>query len=192
VIRRYGAIAAVPLLVLLARAWLGTAGTPPAGQPPLAGLNDTAVLKAEFNREASKMRSIILLSASCPYCLKGAAEIERILAKHPQRALAVFVVWQPILATDWGKPGTGALRRLADGRVRQFWDAGHTVARALEHSSRGRDLQPGCCFQKDIWWDLMAVYAPGVAWNETLPEPLLLDGTVEDAAPKFESLIAHP
>lgn len=189
--KRYWVVAGVPLFVLLARVWLATAGTTPEVQPPLADLNDPGSLKAQFNREASKMRSVILVSASCPYCLKGASEIERILAKNPERAIAVFVVWQPILATDWGKPGTGALHRLSDARVRQFWDAKHTIAKVLEQSSHGRELQPSCCFQRDIWWDLMAVYAPGVEWNETLPQPLLLDGTVEDAAPKFESLITN-
>ena len=187
--RRFLVIGGTCLFVLLARVWLGTAGSTPAGQPRLSELTDPGALKAQFNLEAGKMRSIILLSASCPYCLKGASEIERLLAKHPQRPLTVFVVWQPILATDWGKPGTGALHRLSDSRVRQFWDADHSVAKALEQSSQGRTLQPSCCFQDGIWWDLMAVYPPGATWNETLPEPVLLEGTVDDAAPKFESLI---
>lgn len=189
--RRYFVIAGVPLLVLLARVWLATAGATPGGQPPLADLNDLGALRAQFNLEASKMRSIILLSASCPYCLKGATEMQRLLTKHPQRALAVFVVWQPILATDWGKPGTGALHRLSDARVRQFWDVDHTVAKALEQSSQGRELQPNCCFQRGIWWDLMAVYPPGAVWNDTLPEPVLLDGTVDEAAPAFEALLTR-
>jgi hypothetical protein len=37
----------------------------------------------------------------------------------------------------------------------------------------------------------MAVYPPGVVWNETLPVPVLLDGTVEDAAPAFDALLAR-
>ena len=161
-IGRYGVIAGVRLFVLLARVWLGTAGTTPAGQPPLADLNDPGALKAEFNRRSSKMRSIILLSASCPYCLRALSEIERLLTKNPQRALAVFVVWQPILATDWGKPGTGALApplRRASATVLGRRSHRRQGARA---TSQGRERQPGCCFEKGIWWDLMAVYPPGV------------------------------
>jgi hypothetical protein len=184
-------VAGVPLFVLLARVWLATAGSTPEGQPLLSDLNDLKVLKAQFNHEAERTRVIILLSASCPYCLKGASEIERILTKHREHPLVVFTVWQPILPTDWGKPGTGALHRLSDARVRQFWDADHIVAKALERSSQDRDLQPDCCFHRDIWWDLMAVYPPGAVWNETLPVPVLLNGTVEDAAPAFESLITN-
>jgi hypothetical protein len=188
---RYLAPVGIVVLLLLARAWLATAGSTPEGQPPLAGLNNLEALKAEFNRESARMRVIILLSPSCPYCLKGASEIERLLTKHREHPLVVFNVWQPILPTDWGKPGTGALRRLADARVRQFWDADHRVVVALEQSSRGRDLQPGCCFHKDIWWDLMAVFPPGAEWGDTLPEPVLLEGTVDDAAPAFDALLGR-
>lgn len=186
---RYLAPAGIVVLLLVARAYVATAGSTPDGQPSLANLNSLEALKAEFNREVARTRVIISLSPSCPYCLKGASEIERILTKHQDHPLVVFTVWQPILPTDWGKPGTGALRRLSDARVRQFWDADHRVARALEQSSQGRELQPSCCFHKGIWWDLMAVFPPGAEWSETLPEPVLLDGTVEEAAPAFDALL---
>jgi hypothetical protein len=182
----------IALLLLLTRTWLSTAGSTPGGQPSLVGLDASLSLKAQFNGDASRMRGVFLLSASCPYCLKGASKIQRILERHSQHPITAYVVWQPILPTDWGLPGTGALHRLSDARVRQFWDADHHVARALEQSSRGRERQPGCCFQKEIWWDMMAVYPPGALWSDTLPEPLLLDGTVEEAAPAFEALLKPP
>jgi len=188
---RYLAPAGIVVLLFVARAWLSTAGATPEGQPALAYVNNLEALKAEFNRDVAKTRVIISLSPSCPYCLKGATAIARILAKHRERPLVVLTVWQPILPTDWGKPGTGALHRLSDARVRQFWDAEHIVARALEQSSQGRELQPSCCFQNGIWWDLIAVYPPGATWDATLPEPVLLEGTVEDAAPAFESLLGR-
>jgi len=184
------ALAGFVVLLLLARAYLSTAGSTPEGQPLLADGTDLAALKSQFNREAARLRVIILLSPSCPYCLKGASEIERILKTHQAYPLVVFAVWQPILPTDWGKPGTGALHRLSDSRVRQFWDADHRVAEALTHSFHSRDPQPQCCSQRGLWWDLIAAFAPGAEWKETLPEPLLLEGTVEEAAPAFESLLA--
>jgi hypothetical protein len=188
---RYFAPAGIVVLLLVARAFLATAGSTPDGQPALAELNNLDALKAEFNREAGKTRVIISLSASCPYCLKGASAIERLLTKHRGQPLVVFNVWQPILATDWGQPGTGALQRLADGRVRQFWDANHVVAEALRQSFQTRDPQPACCFQNDIWWDLMAVFPPGGHWRDTLPEPILLEGTVDEAAPAFDALLSR-
>jgi len=177
------------LLLLLARAYLSSAGSTPAGQPALAHMDDVARLKAQFNDSASRMRVVILLSASCPYCLKGASAVQRILESHPQHSIVVHVVWQPILPTDWGLPGSGALSRLSDSRVQQFWDPEHAVARALEQSVRGREPQPGCCFTRGIWWDMMAVYPPGAVWTDTLPPPLLLDGTVDEAAPAFDAVL---
>jgi hypothetical protein len=47
-------------------------------------------------------------------------------------------------------------------------------------------------FQNGIWWDLVAVYPPGSQWGDTLPEPILLEGTVNDAAAAFEALLTKP
>ena len=188
---RYLSLASMVVLLFLARLWLAAAGSTPDGQPLLVELRNVDALKADFNREAGTMRVIISLSPSCPYCLKGATEIARILASNRERQLVVFNVWQPILPTDWGRPGTSALHRLADARVRQFWDADRLVARAVEHSSAGRELQPSCCFQRGIWWDFIAVYPPGTQWGDVLPEPVLLEGTVADAAPAFEALLGR-
>ena len=186
---RYLGPVAIVVLLLLARVWMATGGTTPAGQPPLADVRTLDALRAEFNRDAAKMRVLLSLAATCPYCLKGATGIEQVLARHHDYPLVVYNVWQPVLPTDWGQPGTGALARLANARVRQFWDGNRLVARAVEHSSLGRALQPNCCFERGLWWDFIAVYAPGGHWTDKLPEPLLLDGTVEDAIPAFEALL---
>ena len=188
---RYLTLVGIVVLLFGARVWLATGGATPDGQPPLVDLHSLDGLKADFNREAAKMRVIISIAPTCPYCLKGATEIERILRRRPDHQVVLFNVWQPILATDWGKPGTGALRRLADARVRQFWDAEHLVARVLELSSAGRELQPSCCFERGVWWDFIAVYPPGPQWGDVLPVPVLLEGTVADAAPAFEALLGR-
>jgi hypothetical protein len=38
----------------------------------------------------------------------------------------------------------------------------------------------------------MAVYPPGAQWGDTLPGPILLEGTADDAAPAFEALLTKP
>ena len=190
---RYLAPVAIVVLLLLARVWMATGGATPAGQPPLADVPTLDALRAEFNRDAAKMRVILSLAPTCPYCLKGGSGIERLLARQPRTIrCVVYDVWQPVLPTDWGKPGTGALARLSSPRVRQFWDGERLVARAVEHSSQGRALQPNCCFERGLWWDFIAVYPPGGHWTDKLPEPLLLDGTVDDALPAFEALLTTP
>jgi hypothetical protein len=70
-----------------------------------------------------------------------------------------------------------------------FWDADHQAAEALRQSHEGRSQLPNCCYEDGIWWDLMAVYPVGARWDDRLPEPILLEGTVEEAAPAFENLL---
>jgi hypothetical protein len=187
---RYLVPTAVIIVVLMARAYLATEGSTPAAQPSLAHLSGLDALRTEFNRASSQTRAIILLSQTCPYCLKGATTVQRLLDARPQRSLAAFVVWQPILPTDWALPGTSVLHRLSDRRVRQYWDPDRHVAAALAASFSSRDQQPSCCYQKGVWWDMIAVFPPDVQWTGTLPEPLLLEGTVDDAAEAFAALLA--
>ena len=182
----------VVAVLVLARAYLATEGSTPSGQPALEHLRSADALKAHFNRDPSQWRVVMLLAPSCWVCLKGARVIEEILQQRANQPLAVLVVWQPMLITDWGRPGAGTLGRLADHRVRQFWDADRTVAQALKTSFSEREAGLGCCVTDGVWWDLMAVFPPGMEWNERLPEPLLLDGTVEEGAERFAALLDGP
>jgi hypothetical protein len=101
----------------------------------------------------------------------------------------VFAVWEPMLATDWSKPGTSALQRLNDGRTRQFWDPTHLVAWALKKAEAEGNLHPDCCQRKGVLWDLIAAYAPGAMWREIPPEPVLFNGTVVRTAGDLDAMI---
>ena len=176
-------VAAGIAVVLLAGLYLGDGGTTPEGQPALADLHLDA-FKAQFNEAAGSTRVILLISPSCPYCLRGAADFERVLQSHAKTPLAVFAVWQPILPTDWGRPGTLALRRLSDTRVRQYWDADHRVAVALNSAG-----ETNCCYEKGVPWDSMAVFEPGSPWGDSLPKPVLFDGIIMDVVDGFEAVL---
>ena len=173
-------------VVLMAGLYLGSGGSTPTEQSPFTDLN-LAAFKAQFNEAAASTRVILLVSPSCPYCLRGAAEFEQVLESHPGAPLSVFAVWQPILPTDWGKPGSGGLRRLRDPRVRQYWDAGHSVAIEL-----GKVAETNCCYDRGIPWDSMAVFEPGALWGETLPEPAMFDGIIMEVVPRFEARLLSP
>ena len=81
------------------------------------------------------------------------------------KPVRVFVVWEPVLPTDWGAPSTATLNRISDGRAMQYWDKDRLVSRSMgEHDS------------KSIVWDHIAVYAPGATWNHT--SALFADGPV--------------
>jgi hypothetical protein len=97
--------------------------------------------------------------------LQGASAIEDVLKEFQGKPVRTFVVWEPVLATDWGAPSTAALNRISDGRAAQFWDKDRLVSKSLgEHDRRS------------IVWDHIAVYAPGARWNQT--PALFADGPV--------------
>ena len=62
--------------------------------------------------------------------------------------MVVFVVWEPILPTDWSKPSTSALARISDGRVRQFWDPNHTLSAVLKKAQETGTLHPSAANAK--------------------------------------------
>jgi len=104
--------------------------------------------------------------------------------------MAVFVVWEPILPTDWSKPGTSALARISDRRVRQFWDPNHTLSSVLKKAQETATRHPDCCERKGFLWDLTATYAPGTQCRDTLPEPMLINGPVVRTTSDLDALIA--
>ena len=83
--------------------------------------------------------------------------------------MRVLVVWEPILATDWGPPGGVALGRLPDLRVRQFWDPHHVVAGALKDIAAQNPPQPepDCCFDNGVYWDGAVLFPSGAHWKNS-------------------------
>jgi hypothetical protein len=92
----------------------------------------------------------------------------------------VFVVWEPILPTDYTSPGTAVLKRLADQRVAQYWDENHLFAEQLGRKieADAGQPQPKCCNRKGIQWDEVAVYSQDAQWNGQLPRAVYLNGPV--------------
>jgi hypothetical protein len=92
--------------------------------------------------------------------------------------VTVFAVWEPILPTDWWKPGSGVLGRLSDPRVYHFWDKQHLVAKKMAEDARDPQPKQQCCERSGILWDLAAVYPRGAIWTERLPPATFFDGPV--------------
>lgn len=87
----------------------------------------------------------------------------------------MFVVWEPVLATDWRAPSTLTLRRISDGRARQYWDNGRLLSKAMGETGR-----------KSIVWDQVIVYARGVMWSEAAPPKGIVGaGPVVDVIDQF-------
>jgi hypothetical protein len=85
--------------------------------------------------------------------------------------MRVFVIWEPVLPTDWSAPSTAALRRVTDTRATQFWDKGRLVSHQMGEHDR-----------HSVVWDYIAVYPPGAVWADGPPEALYHGGPVVSVA----------
>jgi hypothetical protein len=90
----------------------------------------------------------------------------------------VFSVWEPILPTDFSKPMSIVLNRISDPRVMQFWDEKHVLASQMAKDAREPQPVQGCCVRNNHLWDLVAVYRPGITWDDVMPTAVVFDGPV--------------
>jgi hypothetical protein len=96
-----------------------------------------------------------------------------------------------MLATDWMRPGTTVLARLADRRAAQYWDPAHLLARKLSDDARAPQPEPKCCRRNGILWDLAAVYPPGAIWQDTIPPAVFFNGAVSRVQDALEARLAE-
>ena len=93
----------------------------------------------------------------------------RLLREINNQDVRVFVIWEPVLPTDFVAPSTAALARIPDARAAQYWDR----TRALSHLLGERN-------RSTVVWDYIAVYAPGTLWQDAPPKPIYSDNPVRD------------
>lgn len=122
-------------------------------------------------------------------CLRGASAVQSVLDRQPNAQVRVFVIWEPILATDFAAPAAWVLRRVPDRRVQQYWDRDHLVARRMAADARPPQPEPECCLQGEILWDLVALYPPGAVWDDRLPAATLFNGPVVELQGAIESAL---
>lgn len=92
--------------------------------------------------------------------MRGASALQSLLETQTDPHLRVFVIWEPVLATDLSAPSTITLRRIHDPRVKQYWDSN----RALSHVMGEHD-------RPSVVWDYIAVYKPEQIWTDAPPQP---------------------
>ncbi len=92
--------------------------------------------------------------------MRGASALEALLESQSDSHLRVFVIWEPVLATDLSAPSTIALRRIHDPRVKQYWDRNRVVSHAMGEHDR-----------PSVVWDYIAVYKPEQIWIDAPPQP---------------------
>ena len=92
--------------------------------------------------------------------------------------LKLFVVWEPILPTDWFPPSRFIQQRISDRRAIQFWDKNHLVAKEL----RAHLADSQVAERSRILWDVVAVFRKNTKWNST---PAFFGGPVVRATPEL-------
>lgn len=90
----------------------------------------------------------------------------------------MFVVWEPVLPTDWSAPSSSALKRIADPRAVQYWDR----RRLLSHLMGEHD-------RRSIVWDYVAVYSPGEQWGKAPPTAVYEGGPVVHVTAELEHVL---
>ncbi len=100
-------------------------------------------------------------------CLQGASAVEDMLRQFAGRPVRTFIVWEPVLLTDWVAPSTATLNRISDSRAAQFWDKGRLISHLMGEHNRS-----------SVAWDYIAIYPAGAIWKERPPEALYSGGPV--------------
>jgi hypothetical protein len=116
------------------------------------------------------------------------------LDAHPDLRVHVFVVWEPVIATDLAPPTTGTLARVRDRRASQYWDRERTLSADIVRSvltdpARYRiedKLEEG-----SIVWDTVALFRPQVRWEDAFPVPEFYGYPVVNAARGLADALAR-
>jgi hypothetical protein len=112
--------------------------------------------------------------------LQGASATGKLLREVNDKDVRVFVVWEPVLATDLTAPSTAALARIPDARAAQYWDRKRTLSHLMGEHGRGT-----------VVWDYIAVYTPGTLWQDAPPKPAYSDHPVLDVIGGAKGTIQH-
>lgn len=88
--------------------------------------------------------------------------MNEVLRSYAGKPLRVFVIWEPVLATDFSAPNSMVMSRVPDARVSQYWDRNRMLSELLGEKQGDRD---------SIVWDWVAIYPPGLRWEARPPEP---------------------
>ena len=101
--------------------------------------------------------------------MQGASATGKLLREINSQDVRVFVIWEPVLPTDFVAPSTAALGRIPDPRAAQYWDRTRALSHLLGEHNRS-----------SVVWDYIAVYAPGTLWQDAPPKPIYSDNPVRD------------
>ncbi len=143
----------------------GASGSSP--KRPRPALHDLAAsageLKEQFNRDAGKVRLLLILSPSCPTCRDSARIVQKyVLDTIADPRVKVYVVWEPVQSKDSRSLAETVTSYLPDARATHFWEAGRAVGTSFK-GDLGIKSFPA--------WDVFLVFSPESRWGAAPPAP---------------------
>jgi hypothetical protein len=122
--------------------------------------------------------------------VRGSSALQSLLAKFADKPLRAFVVWEPVMPTDIAPPTNAVLARLTDRRVTQVWDPERLLSQQLlrDHAVDIGAVGVGQVSDSlPVVWDVLALYPPGVRWQQAIPSPAWIAGPVADVMADAET-----
>ncbi len=129
--------------------------------------------------------------------MRGASALEKVLEEERSTRIRAFLVWEPVLWTDFGPPSTRRLASVPDARVAQYWDSEHLVSNLVTSSAwatrEGIFAQGEKASGRIVAWDLILLFPPGSCGGGALPEPVFHGNpvvtTVSEAREHLRALV---
>jgi hypothetical protein len=111
--------------------------------------------------------------------------------------LAVFVVWEPVLGSDLGPPSDENIARVSDLRAHQYWDpklllSNEFLALTQAFPEKFSEEHKKELARRNLIWDAVVVFDPGVTWKGMLPFPDYSGGPVVDVTEPFSKKLSTP
>jgi len=116
------------------------------------------------------------------------------LDSRPGLRVRLFVVWEPVIATDLAPPTTGTLARIHDRRAMQYWDHDRVLSTDIVRSVLAAPDRYGLgdeLDQSSVVWDTVAVFPPAARWEREFPVPSYFGFPVVSSVQGLGDALAH-
>lgn len=125
--------------------------------------------------------------------MRGASALNDALPTDATRPIRVLLIWEPVIFTDRGPPSARVRARAGDARIEHFWDPGLLVSEAAIRTAMAhRDqLDLGEIDEDTVAWDIVAIFPPGIRWDDAFPLPSWHDAPVVHGAAELKRRLAE-
>lgn len=137
-----------------------------------------AFLRDFFNLAQGAVRTIAIVSPTCPTCRKGVAEISRSLENIPGNRFRAFVIFSPELEGDTREKASELAGQFFDRRLVYFWDA---------EKLAGNKFKTIAGSESSVW-DVYFLYDTDAVIDSVPPAPALwMQQHERHEAPQFDA-----